>query len=227
MADLILEIVEGPEAGRQVPLESVVDIGREPSLPLHLDDDTQVSRRHARITAQGGVGVVEDLGSTNGTYVNEQPIHAPRTLAPGDRVRIGLTVIELRSSGQVAARPSAVNVRPAITALDNDVLAPIPDAQLAPAAPLGATGAVTSAPPPPPSPAPFQQPQPGGPGFKAQETPAAFVPPEVVGDAQAESDYQAIARLVDTRVKQQRNVAMFAMLALAALAVIIYFGVAN
>jgi hypothetical protein len=50
------------------------------------------------------------------------------------------------------------------------------------------------------------------------------VPPEVVGDAQAESDYQAVARLVDTKVKHQFNVAMFAMIAVAALAVILYFG---
>ena len=231
MADLILEIVEGSEAGRQVPLETVVDIGREPSLPIHLDQDTQVSRRHARITAQGGQAVVEDLGSTNGTYVNDQPIHAPRILNPGDNVRIGLTVIQLRSAQQVQARASAVQVRPNITAVDNQVLAPVPEQQLAAVAPTPPTGPIAAAPgaqpfAPPQQQPQFQQPQqqPGGPGFKAQETPAAFVPPEVVGDAQAESDYQAIARLVDTRVKQQRNVAMFAMLAVAALAVILYFG---
>ena len=221
MADLILEIVEGAEAGRQIPVESVVDIGREPSLPIHLDQDTQVSRRHARVTVQNGSAVVEDLGSTNGTYVNEQPIHSPRTLTPGDRIRIGLTIFELRSPAQVRERASAVQVRPAITAVDNQVLAPVPDNQLAPAPAVDPAGpiAVATAPPPPP------QPQPGGPGVKAHETPAAFVPPEVVGDAQAESDYAAIARLVDTRVKHQHNVAMFEMLALAALAVIIYFGV--
>ena len=219
MADLILEIVEGANAGRQIPVESVVDIGREPSLAVHLDDDTQVSRRHARVTVQNGRAVVEDLGSTNGTYVNEQPIHSPRMLNPGDRIRVGLTLFELRSPAQVRERASAVHARPAITAVDNQVLAPVPEQQLAPVAP------------PPPQfqpPAQFQpqpqQPQPGGPGLRAQETPAAYVPPEVVGDAQAESDYAAIARLVDTRVKQQQNVAMFAMLATAALAVILYFG---
>jgi predicted component of type VI protein secretion system len=212
MADLILEIVEGSEAGRQLPLDSIVDIGREPSLPIHLDADTQVSRRHARVSAQGGQATVEDLGSTNGTYVNEQPIHSPRALNPGDRIRIGLTVIELRSAAQVQQRASAVQVRPDITAVDNQVLAPVPEQQLAPVGPPVPTGVVEP------------QAQPGGPGFKAQETPAAFVPPEVVGDPSAESDYQAIARLVDTRVKQQRNVAMFAMLAFAALAVVIYFG---
>jgi hypothetical protein len=50
------------------------------------------------------------------------------------------------------------------------------------------------------------------------------VPPEVVGDDEAESDYGALARLVDARVKQQRNVAAFAMLGAAGLAVLLYFG---
>jgi pSer/pThr/pTyr-binding forkhead associated (FHA) protein len=208
MPDLILEIVEGAHAGRQIPLDSVVDIGREPSLPLHLDDDTQVSRRHARISAHGGEATVEDLGSTNGTYVNEQPIHAPRTVRPGDRVRIGTTVVELRSQQQVQARPSAVNARPALTQVGNEVLAHVPEEQLTPPAP------------------PEPQVQPGTPNVKAQETPPAYVPPEVVGDPNAEADYLAIAKLVDTKVKQQQNIAIFAMLAIAALAVIIYFGVA-
>jgi pSer/pThr/pTyr-binding forkhead associated (FHA) protein len=220
MADLILEIVEGATAGRQIPLESVIDIGREPTLPIHLDDDTQVSRRHARLTAQGGGAVVEDLGSTNGTYVNDQPIHAPRSLGPGDRVRVGLTVIELRTAQQVQARPSAVQARPQVTAVGGDVLVPVPEQQLAPVADVPPAGSLQAEIAPP------VQPQPVVPGFKAQETPAAFVPPEVVGDPEAESDYQAIARLVDTRVKQQRNIAAFAMLSTAALAVILYFGLA-
>ena len=214
MADLILEIVEGSKAGQQIPLETVVDIGREPSLPLSLDEDTQASRRHARISVQGGQAVVEDLGSTNGTYVNEQPIHAPRTVSPGDRVRIGLTVIELRSTQQVQQRASAVNARPDVTQVDNQVLVQVPDDQLAP---------VAAAPPPPP---PQQQPQSNAPTVKAAETPPAYVPPEVVGDAEAATNYEAIQRLVDTKVKQQRNIAIFAMLAVAALAVILYFGVA-
>src|SRR5919112_1202858 len=135
MADLVLEVVEGTLAGQQIPLESVVDIGRGPSLPPHPDEDAQVSRRHARVTVQGGEATVEDLGSTNGTYVNEQPIHSPRSLRPGDRIRIGLTIFELRSPAQVRERASAVQVRPAITAVDNQVLAPVPDQQLAPVAP--------------------------------------------------------------------------------------------
>jgi predicted component of type VI protein secretion system len=225
MSDLILEIVEGPQAGRQLPLDSVVDVGREPSLPLHLDEDTQVSRRHARIAMQGSTAVVEDLGSTNGTYVNDQPISSPRSLNPGDKVRIGLTVLELRTRQQVAARPSAVQVRPQLTAIDNNVLAPVPENQLAPVGNVSPVGPIATAAPAPPPPAPAApQAAPGAPGFKALETPPAFVPQEVVGDAQAESDYGAISRWVDVSVKAQRNRAAFAMLSAAAMAVIIYFG---
>src|SRR5215212_5422762 len=157
MSDLILEIVEGSEAGRQLQLDSVLDVGREPTLPLHLDDDTQVSRRHARISVQGGQVVVEDLGSTNGTYVNDQPISSPRALNPGDRVRIGLTVLELRTRQQVAARPSAVRPVPQLTAVGNEVLQHVPEAQLAPVGAVSPIGpiqtAAAPAPPPPPAPA--------------------------------------------------------------------------
>jgi predicted component of type VI protein secretion system len=212
MADLILEIVEGSGAGKQVPLEGVVDVGREPSLQLHLDDDSQVSRRHARFSAQGGSAVVEDLGSTNGTYVNDQPISSPRSLNPGDKVRVGLTVLELRTRQQVAARPSAVQARPALTAIDNSILVQVPEAQLAPVADVSPVGPIAT---PPPA---------GPPGFKVPETPAAFVPPEVVGDPQGEADYGAISRWVDSQVKQQRNVAAIAMLSASAIAVIVYFG---
>jgi pSer/pThr/pTyr-binding forkhead associated (FHA) protein len=224
MSDLILEIVEGSEAGRQLPLDSVVDVGRDPSLPLHLDEDTQVSRRHARIAVQGGQVVVEDLGSTNGTYVNDQPISSPRTLNPGDKVRIGLTVLELRTRQQVAARPSAVQVRPQLTAVGNDVLQYVPENQLAPVGNVSPSGPIATAQPAPPPPPPAAPQQPGAPGFKALETAPAFVPPEVVGDAQAESDYGAISRWVDVSVKEQRNRAAFAMLSAAAIAVIVFFG---
>ncbi|MEA2441477.1 MAG: hypothetical protein QOH76_2901 [Thermoleophilaceae bacterium] len=225
MSDLILEIVEGTDAGRQLPLDSVIDVGRDPGLPLHLDEDTQVSRRHARIALQGGQVVVEDLGSTNGTYVNDQPISSPRALNPGDKVRIGLTVLELRTRQQVAARPSAVQVRPQLTAVGNDVLQYVPENQLAPVGNVSPVGPIaTAAPAPPPPAAPQQAAVAGPPGFKAQETPPAFVPAEVVGDAQAESDYGAISRWVDVQVKAQRNRAAFAMLSAAAIAVIVYFG---
>ena len=242
MADLILEIVEGSEPGRQVPLDRPIDIGRDEGMPVALPGDTQASRRHARVEPRNGGAVVEDLGSTNGTFVNEQPIHSPRQLSPGDRVRIGLTVFELRSQQQVQQRPSAVRPRPNLTEVGNDVLAPVPVEQLPGGAPAGFVPAAGAAPspaapapaaaanlppqPPPPlpgarGPAPVFQP---GAGFRAAETPAGYVPPEVVGDEEAESDYGALARLVDPYVKQQRNIAAFALLALSGLAVLLYFG---
>ena len=246
MADLILEIVEGNEAGRQLELDQALEIGRDQGMPVALTDDTQVSRRHARVSPQNGGAVVEDLGSSNGTFVNDQPIHSPRQLSPGDRLRIGLTVLELRSRQQVQQRPSAVQPRPQFTQVGEGVLEPVPEQQLGGPAPAGgfvaapggaqpgpAAPAAEQAPtenlppqPPPPlpgarGPAPVFQP---GVGFRAAETPAGYVPPEVVGDEEAENDYGALARMVDVRVKQQRNIAAFALLAASGLAVLLYFG---
>jgi pSer/pThr/pTyr-binding forkhead associated (FHA) protein len=245
MADLILEIVEGTDAGRQLQLDRPLDIGRDHGMPVALTGDTQASRRHARVSPQNGAAVVEDLGSTNGTFVNDQPIHSPRQLSPGDRVRVGLTVFELRSQQQVQARPSAVQPRPNLTEVGLDVLAPVPEQQLPGGAPAGfvpAAGAAQAAAPPPAAPAqedPNLPPAPPPPlpgargaapvfqpgvGFRAAETPAGYVPAEVVGDEEAENDYGALARLVDARVKQQRNIAAFAILAASGLAVLLYFG---
>ncbi len=116
MSDLILEIVEGPEAGQQLPLTQAVEAGRSADAGLTLSDD-QASRHHARLEPSGGGAVVTDLDSSNGTYVNEQPISGrPRRCAPGDRVRIGLSVLELRDRAAVAAQPSAVRQLPPFAA---------------------------------------------------------------------------------------------------------------
>jgi hypothetical protein len=201
VADLILEIVEGGEAGRQIPLTGAVDIGREASLTLALED-TQISRRHARVSIQNNQAVVEDLGSTNGTYVNDQPIQGPRALQAGDRVRVGLTVLLLRDAQQVARQPSAVQAVPQLTAVGQDILQPAAPQELAP--PVAAA--------------------PGVPQFGVEETEPAFVPPEAVGDVNARSDYAAVQRLVDSRVKKQTNIAVFALLGGAGLAVLLVFG---
>lgn len=69
-------------------------IGRGAECDLRLDD-TFVSQEHARIFAKSGSWYVEDLGSTNGTFVNEQRLAAPAMLTSGDRIRLGTTVLEL------------------------------------------------------------------------------------------------------------------------------------
>ena len=213
MADLILEIVEGDDAGRQTQLDGPLEIGREGSTGLALDDE-QASRRHARVTPQGDHATVEDLGSTNGTYLNGQPIEGERTLRPGDRLRVGLTVLELRTAVEVQRQPSAVIPVPQVTKLSTDILDPVPEQELAPgpvAPPQGEAAPDAVAPSSPPA-------------FAIDETPPGFVPAEVADDAEARDDYGAVARLVDASVKRQTNIASFALLAAAGLAVIIVFG---
>jgi pSer/pThr/pTyr-binding forkhead associated (FHA) protein len=211
MADLILEIVEGDDAGRQTPLEGPIEIGREGSTGLPIDDE-QASRRHARVTAEGDHALVEDLGSTNGTYLNGQPIEGQRTLRPGDRLRVGLTIFELRTAADVQRQPSAVIPVPQVTKLSTDVLEPVPERELMPEpvaeAPAEAEAGAPSGPP----------------AFAREATPPGFVPAEVAGDEEAREDYAAVARLLDSSVKRQTRIATFALLSGAGLAVIIVFG---
>jgi pSer/pThr/pTyr-binding forkhead associated (FHA) protein len=113
MPELSLEIVEGPSAGRRLALSQPVVIGRAPDAGLVLDDD-QVSRHHARVAPQpDGTAVVEDLGSTNGTFINRAQLHGPAQLEPGDDLLVGVSVLELRLAAQVATHPSAVRPVPA------------------------------------------------------------------------------------------------------------------
>ena len=80
---------------RSVRLEAATTIGRGAECELRIDD-TYASQQHARLFGKNGGWYVEDLGSTNGTFVNEQRLAAPALLQPGDRVRVGTTVLELR-----------------------------------------------------------------------------------------------------------------------------------
>ena len=197
MADLILEIVEGEDAGRQTPVGGAIEIGREADLSLR---DEQTSRHHARVSAQGDLAVVEDLGSTNGTYVNDQPIEGPRAVRPGDKIRIGLTVLELRTAQEVQQKPSAVMPVPQVTRVSQEVLEPVPEAELEP------------------------DPAEAAPAFAVEESTPGFVPQDVADDPEARSDYAAVARLVDARVKRQTRLASFTLLAAAGLAVVLVFG---
>ncbi len=111
MAPLILEVVEGPDAGRQIELASPIEIGRDPNAGLVIDEP-QVSRSHARLSPVDDGVVVEDLRSTNGTFVNGNEIVSPTLVRPGDQLLVGVSVLLLRSPQEVAARPSAVHALP-------------------------------------------------------------------------------------------------------------------
>jgi pSer/pThr/pTyr-binding forkhead associated (FHA) protein len=89
-------ITEGANAGETISLDlAPLLIGRGSDAAIRLDDD-YVSTRHARIAASGDQWFVEDLGSTNGTYIGNARITQPTTLTLGTQVRVGKTVIELR-----------------------------------------------------------------------------------------------------------------------------------
>lgn len=89
-------VVQGPNTGITAALaEAPILIGRGNDAAIRLDDD-YVSTRHARIAASGDQWFVEDLGSTNGTYLGNQRLTQPTTIMLGSQVRIGKTVLELR-----------------------------------------------------------------------------------------------------------------------------------
>ena len=89
-------IIDGANAGEQISLdEAPLLIGRGSDAAIRLDDD-YVSTRHARIASSGEQWFVEDLGSTNGTYIGTQRLTQPTTLQLGSQVRIGKTTLELR-----------------------------------------------------------------------------------------------------------------------------------
>ena len=89
-------VTEGSNVGERADLaQAPILIGRGTDAAIRLDDD-YVSTRHARIAASGDQWFVEDLGSTNGTYVGSVRISQPTTITVGTRVRVGKTIIELR-----------------------------------------------------------------------------------------------------------------------------------
>ena len=91
-----LVVTEGPLRGTTLPLtSSAILVGRAPSCTLVLDDDYS-SSRHARLYPEGGQWLVEDLGSTNGTFLGSQRVDRPMPVPPGASVRVGKSTLELR-----------------------------------------------------------------------------------------------------------------------------------
>jgi pSer/pThr/pTyr-binding forkhead associated (FHA) protein len=91
-----LVVVEGALAGTPIALaDQPVTIGRAPDSTLVLDDD-YVSSRHARLMPQQGRWLIEDMGSTNGTYLDRSRVSVPTVVPLGTPIRIGKTVLELR-----------------------------------------------------------------------------------------------------------------------------------
>jgi hypothetical protein len=90
---LVVEPVE--QKGRSYELADEMTVGRAAGCQVVLDDDNYVSQLHTRIFRRDGQVMVEDLGSTNGTYLNNRKVSGPMVMKPGDRLRVGNTVMVL------------------------------------------------------------------------------------------------------------------------------------
>ncbi|HYN36596.1 MAG TPA: FHA domain-containing protein [Actinomycetota bacterium] len=93
---IVLIIRTGTGAGRRIEVEGPMTIGRE-AADITIEDP-EISRRHAEVRPAGGGLEVEDLGSTNGTFINEDRIGSATALAGGDTLRVGQAELQLESA---------------------------------------------------------------------------------------------------------------------------------
>ena len=132
---------EGPQPDQTFVLDhDRLTIGRDPNNDIVINDP-QVSRQHARIRRQGGLTLIEDMGSTNGTFVNGMRLANPHTLATGDSISLG-DAVRLTYYEAAIATTAPLGGRPTIAGMQ-------PSYEPPPASPP----AYTSAPPPPSPPA--------------------------------------------------------------------------
>lgn len=114
---LRLEVISGNGAGDTLVVEDELVIGRHAEGPGRLSEDEEISRRHARLSREAtGDYALEDLGSSNGTFVNGLRIQSPVLLSLGDSIEVGATTLVVRgivepepvapdpTGGQAAAR---------------------------------------------------------------------------------------------------------------------------
>ena len=153
MAGESLKVSAGNASGSTIPLEQELVIGRSTPGLGSLGGDSEISRVHARVYHDAsGQLIVEDLGSTNGTFVNGNRISAATPLRPGDQLRVGQTTMSVEGG---AAAEGATSV--------GQVIPPAAAAAAAPPPPAAATPPTQQFPPaggPPPGPPPGGQ-QPG------------------------------------------------------------------
>jgi pSer/pThr/pTyr-binding forkhead associated (FHA) protein len=88
-------VAPSEQKGRSFELNGELTVGRAAGCQVALEDN-YVSQLHARVFTRDGGVWVEDLGSTNGTYLNDQRVSAPLALRRGDQLKVGSTVMELK-----------------------------------------------------------------------------------------------------------------------------------
>jgi predicted component of type VI protein secretion system len=173
-----LDVVGGNAAGQSLLVTDELIIGRSADGPGQLGGDEELSRSHARLSVDaGGLCAIEDLGSTNGTFVNGLRISAPQTLSEGDTIELGGTSVVVQKLPEPAAE--------AVTAT-HDV--PTPVSQPPAAAP--------AAPPPDPTPV-SQPPAAAASGPPASQSSATSPPASVASPAEpAEPAEEPVSPLV-------------------------------
>ncbi len=104
---LRLRVTGGNARGSEIQIEDELLIGRQATDEGKLGQDPEISREHARIWRANGDFVIEDLGSTNGTFVNRRKISGPEVLSAGDRIQVGATTLVVQVSVPLQQPPAA------------------------------------------------------------------------------------------------------------------------
>lgn len=198
MAAYSLEIVEGPEAGRTIPLTRTAELGRDEAADIVLLQDELISRRHVRLTPANGEVLVEDLGSANGTFVDGDEIHSPAHLSPNGTLLVGVTLLQLKTAVEVEA--GGTSVRPIPESLAG--LRPLPS-EPERSEVVGTTIRRV-------------------PGFAIEERRPDYVPDDLIT---SQSHQDELFRLHDSRTKAKTRHAPFALALLVIIVVMIYLGV--
>jgi serine/threonine protein kinase len=110
---LRLRVTAGNAQGSEIRVDDEFLIGRQEEGEGTLGQDAEISRHHARIARSGGAFAVEDLGSTNGTFLNGRRISGREILSPGDRIQVGATTLVVQvsvpSAGEAGAPPESIS----------------------------------------------------------------------------------------------------------------------
>lgn len=115
-------VKQGPQIGITFPIvQSRLLVGREESCDIRVQD-AEASRRHCEVVWQNGAFVVQDLGSSNGTFVNGVQITAPTRLSAGDKIGVGQTVMVLELEPEIKPVPTPYDATPSAA----PVSAPVP-----------------------------------------------------------------------------------------------------
>lgn len=218
MADEYMVITAGSAEGKRFELGQEITMGRDTANHVPLDD-TQASRRHAKLSRASGALVLEDLGSTNGTFVNGERVSGSRALAAGDEIRIGRTLMSIRADA-VATELGQAPPGPA-----GQATIPVEAVAPPPAPPQPQYQQQQPPPPAPPPPAQYQQQgqglaRPDSPHGYPEPPPAAAYGGRLPGERDAGDGLAGLKS--DSQVRFRAYLVTFVVLALVALAVILF-----